>query len=105
MSVTRFLFAILLALSLASAPGPALAGPSHDCPMAGASSGMADHETMDCCTPDCALACLPAAALPSAGAGVRATEPIAAPSVPSLASALPSISPAAIDPPPRTGIS
>ena len=100
--VTRFILAILLAFSLASATGPALAGLSAHCPMA--VSGMADHEDMGCCTPDCAPECAlvcPGAVVPSAGevAGEpqdrqsAAMRPVGMP---------PSRGPGAADPPPRT---
>lgn len=104
-SVTRFVLAILLALSLASATGPAFAGLSAHCPMA--VSGMADHEDMGCCTPDCApdcaLAC-PGAVVPSADAMAAEPQGRQGAMMPPI-EVLPSRGPAAADPPPRTTIS
>lgn len=103
--MTRFVLAILLALSLASATGPALAGLSAHCPMA--VSGTADHEEMGCCTPDCAPDCAlvcPGAVVPSA-VGVTAEPQDRQPAMMRPIEVLPSRGPGANDPPPRTTIS
>lgn len=103
--VTRFVLAILLALSLASATGPALAGISAHCPMA--VSGIADHQDMGCCIPDCAPDCAlvcPGAVVPSAG-GVAAEPRDRQSAAMRLVGMLSSRGPGATDPPPRTTIS
>ncbi len=103
--VTRFVLAILLALSLASATGPALAGISAHCPMA--MSGVSDHQDMGCCTPDCAPDCAlvcPGAVVPTAG-GVAAESQDRQSMAVRLVDMLPSRGPGATDPPPRTTIS
>lgn len=102
--MTRFILAILIALSLAGSPGPAFAAPSPACSMPGAAVGNAvDHDTMDCCTPDCAVSC-PAAVVPAGGL----SEPSVAltsdkVSIPVVAG-LHSLNPAAVDPPPRPSL-
>ena len=102
--MTRLLLAILLAMSMAMASGPAFAGPSPDCAMAHSSSGMVDHQKMGCCTPDCALACVPAM-LGAEAVDLTTVEPNAAPAPVSLTAVLASVGLAAADPPPRTIIS
>jgi len=65
---------------------------------------MVDHQKMGCCTPDCAVACVPAV-LGAATVDLHAVEPSVAPSAISLTTFLASIGPAATDPPPRTTLS
>lgn len=107
--VTRLILAILVALSLVAAPGPAFAGPAAGCTMeAGpAMDGMrdmsdmdGDHDKMACCTPDCAIGC-PAGVVP--GAGTNASdEPFAAlPFAGMIARTPSSLDPGTADPPPR----
>lgn len=103
----RLLFLIGLALSLAFAPGPALASFSSDCPMGHSALSIAGHQHKGCCTPvcllDCAAAC-PGAVMPAIAAAVQITaivQPFATWSPTALASA----SYRAEDPPPRTTIS
>lgn len=107
--MTRFILAILLAFSLASAPGPALSAVSLNCPMQGAGAAMAhDHEEMGCCTPACAPQCAvvcPAAVLSFDGALPDAPELPLTAFIGRPSDLLPSVSPAANDPPPRTIIS
>lgn len=99
--VARIFWVILIALSLAGSPGPAFAAPSIGCSMAGADMGMApDHDTMDCCTPDCATPC-PAAVLPLGDLAVPADDYGAVRAMRPHMNALPSVNPAAADPPPR----
>lgn len=102
----RIFLLVLLAMAVAGATTPALAGAPIDCPMAAA--GMADHEEMGCCTPECAPECAivcPGAIVPLTS---DAVSPLAdgrdlAPVRP--VDALPSLRPGATDPPPRTTIS
>lgn len=98
----RLFLLIWLALSLAAAPGPAFAAPAPDCGMA--SSDMADHQKMGCCTPDCALASPAAAVLPS-DLAFPAVDPQPRLTAAAPTEALPSVNPAATDPPPRTSFS
>jgi hypothetical protein len=103
--MTRLILAILLALSLASATGPALAGTAAHCPMA--MTGAGDHQDMGCCTPDCAPDCAlvcPGAVVPSAG-GVAAEPQDRQSAAMRPVEMLPSRGPGAADPPPRTTIS
>jgi len=72
--------------------------------MAHSPSGMGDHQKMGCCTPDCAVACVPAV-LGAAMVDLPAMEPSVAPAAVSLTIILASVSPTATDPPPRTTLS
>jgi len=97
--VTCFLLAFALVLS-----GPALAAPSHDCPMARAGDMAANHQDMGCCklscSSECAVAC-PAAVEPlvdhAAGPDPLVGARLAAQPVRALAS----VSLSGADPPPR----
>jgi len=100
-AVTRFLLAILLAISMAATSGPAFAAPAADCPMGG---GMVDHSKMGCCPPICAVTCLPAV-LDDAAVDVPTVEPSSIPATALAPVALPSVTPAATDPPPRITLS
>ena len=102
--MTRYVLAILLAISMAMSSGPAFAGPSPDCAMAHSSSGMVDHQKMGCCTPDCAVACVPAM-LGAAVVDLPAVEPSTVPAAISLTAVLASAGATATDPPPRTTLS
>ena len=104
MSMARLFLAILVALSLAAAPGPAFAGPVPDCAMVDAGSGMGDHEKMACCTPGCAVIC-PTAALPTDGFQIPSIDQSSLPAMVPPAAELASADPAAADPPPRSTIS
>lgn len=100
-AVSRIFFALLLALSLFGAPATAFAIPVSDCAMAKSTPGMVmDHEEMACCTVDCAIAA-PAAVL--ADPALPTPQPLTSGSVaPELRlHVLPSVNPAAVDPPPR----
>ena len=109
-AVIRFIVILLSSLSLLLSPAAAAAaamesGPAQmECSMAGADSGMADHEKMGCCKPTC-TAPGAAAVLPSSGVGQDAI----ADAGPLLLFAgdpmLPSVSPGALDPPPRLHLS
>lgn len=101
--MTRLFLIIWMALSLTVASGPAFAMPAPDCGMA--SSGMADHNKMGCCTPDCAVACPAVAVVLPSGSDLSRVDQLAAPSSMPPVSVHPSIHPAADDPPPRTVIS
>ena len=97
----RFILAILIALSLIGSPAAAPAAPSVSCTMAGADEGTAaDHEKMDCCTPDCA-APAPAAVLPGADLDRDPLAPIALLDGQPEPGSLPSIILSTDDPPPR----
>lgn len=97
----KFIWAIILALSLIASPSAARLPASTSCMMPGAVQGMAaDHENMDCCTPDCATPC-PPAMLPLADLVYEPEEPIALVDRQSAADHLPSIKPWVVDPPPR----
>lgn len=97
----KIIIAMLVALSLAAAPGSAFAAPSSGCTMPGAESGMAmDHEKMGCCTAECAIPA-PAAVLPVDALEVSKADPVSGPSATLKANSLPSINLAAVDPPPR----
>lgn len=102
--VTRFFLAILLAISMAGASGPAFAGPPAGCEMARIPSGIANHDKMGCCPPECAVPC-PTAMLTTASVDLSAIEPGSVPTTERLANMLPTFGPAASDPPPRTTIS
>ena len=106
-AVIRFFVILLSSLSLLLSPAAAAAaaresGPAQmECSMPGGDSGMAaDHEKMGCCKPAC-TAPAAAAVLPSSGLG----EGAFADTGPLLLFAgdpmLPSVSPGALDPPPR----
>lgn len=105
--VIRF-FAILLAsLSLLLSPAAAAAAPlgsgdaRTECSMPGPDTGMADdHEKMGCCTPAC-TAPAAAAVLASSDPGPNAFAGAGPPLVFPGDTMLPSVSPAATDPPPR----
>lgn len=99
--MTKFILAILVALSLAASPSQAFSAPSAECSMPGADSGMAmDHEEMGCCTIDCAMGA-PSAVLPGADAEAADIDPVSSPLAGPGSGVHPSASPAAIDPPPR----
>ncbi len=98
----KLILAILIALSLIGSPGAAIAAPSVSCTMAGADDGMAaDHEKMDCCSPECATPC-PSAVLPMSGLGEDGAEPVTIAAWQPVAGSLPSILLSMDDPPPRT---
>lgn len=98
----KLILAILIALSLIGSPGAAIAAPSASCTMAGADGGMAaDHEKMDCCSPECATPC-PSAVLPMSGLGEDGVELVAIADWQPLSGRLPSILLPTDDPPPRT---
>lgn len=99
--MTRFILAILIALSLIGSSGPAFAAPAPDCSMAGAAmGGPADHDDMGCCTPDCAISC-PAALIPPDSLPEPSVLLTSARAWMPKTSALHSVSPTAIDPPPK----
>ena len=98
--MTRLVLAIFLIFSLAVTSAPATAAPSPDCPMATEHSSPGDHEAMGCCTPDCAITCVPAALQP---ADIHLSEMAASffLATPLPAKSLSSLTPAIADPPPR----
>jgi hypothetical protein len=97
----RLLIALLLSLSLVFAPAAAHTQPLADCGMSAFEMGMSDQdEQMPCCTPDC-VASSAAAVFDGSAA---AMDELRYPGVPIKSlpdSALHSISPSAVDPPPR----
>lgn len=109
--VIRFLFLLLTSLSLMLSPAAAAVttdmGGAVECSMTAAEMDMdavADHDKMDCCTPQCTA--------PTAAAVLASAEraPEIAPEADSLLplardSMLPSVNPAANDPPPRLRLS
>jgi len=101
--VTCFLLAFALVLS-----GPALAAPSHDCPMARAGDMAANHQDMGCCklscSSDCAVAC-PAAVEPLTIVAARPADSAEFKLAVQPAQALDSAFLSGIDPPPRTTFS
>lgn len=102
--VTRLFLAILLAISMAGASGPAFAAPAADCPMAHMPGGMGDHGKMGCCPPECAVTC-PPAMLAAVATDLQVIEPALLPIAAPAMDLLRSFNPAATDPPPRTGVS
>lgn len=97
----KFIWAILIALSLIGSPGAAQSAPSLSCTMDGSAEGKAvDHEKMACCTPECATPC-PSAVLPMGALEHEAVEPVALLRWQPAASSLSSITPSMVDPPPR----
>lgn len=97
----RLILAILIALSLATSPGPAFSAPSAGCSMPGAESGMApDHEEMGCCTAECAVQC-PSAVLLGGDVGDAPFAFVAPPLEMRPTGALSSVNPSGLDPPPR----
>ena len=95
------LLIMLIGLSLAGTSGASLAAPSAGCSMPGAEMGIAaDHEKMPCCAPDC-TAPAAAAVLPKQANVRDALAPKAVPTTFPRGSVLPSLNPAALDPPPR----
>lgn len=103
--IRAFLMA-LLAISLASATGPATAGNPADCPMAAA--GMADHQDMGCCAPECAPDCAivcPGAVVPFDSGALPPVPTSRGPTSLRPTDVLPSLGPGATDPPPRTTLS
>lgn len=109
--VIRFFVLLLTSLSLMLSPAAAAVTPDMggavECSMSAAEMDMgtgADHDKMDCCTPQCTA---PAAAAVLAS-GDRSPEifPEAASLLPlARDSMLPSVNPAATDPPPRLRLS
>ena len=98
----KLILAILIALSLIGSPGAATAAPSESCTMTGADGGMAaDHEKMDCCSPECAAPC-PSAVLPLADLGEDGAAPVAIADWQAVPGRLPSILLSSDDPPPKT---
>lgn len=102
--VHRLLLSVLLAFALIGAPAAAAAPPVTDCTMTGM-AGMpakpAKSSRMDCCTPGCLFAAA-AAVLPADPAG---DGPAAAPAAldwPLTVAGSNSVTPSALDPPPRT---
>jgi hypothetical protein len=100
----RLFLSILLAISMAVAPTAAFARPAADVPMANMPSGMAHHDKMGCCGPDCAITA-PAAVLAAEAVGLPNVEPCSVPASARATGLMPSFGPAATDPPPRTIIS
>ena len=102
--MTRFILAILIALSLIGGSGPAFAAPEPDCSLAEATMGSpADHDSMGCCTPDCAVSC-PAALIPPESLPEPSVQLTETRAWTPKASALHSVSPTAIDPPPKPSL-
>lgn len=107
-AMRRLLALIVLALSLATASGPAFAVPAEDCPMAASSSATMSHDEMECCKPDCAPACAAlssGAMVPSVGRGEAPAGPIRTTLVALSAEPLHSSDLSGTDPPPRTTFS
>jgi hypothetical protein len=97
----RLILAVLLMLSLAITPTPAFSASSESCSMSGAEMGMAaNHEEMDCCTPECAIVC-PAAVLDDTKFGSAGVYIQRAPIKGVPPAQLHSVNPSAQDPPPR----
>lgn len=97
----KLILAILIALSLIGSPGAATAAPSVSCTMSGADEGMAaDHEKMDCCSPECAAPC-PSAVLPMSDFDENGTEVVGLTDWRAVPGSLPSILLSTDDPPPR----
>lgn len=100
-TVVKLIVAILIALSLIGSPGAANAAPSESCTMAGADEGMAaDHEKMDCCTPECATPC-PTAVLADMDLHHDDVKPVRLLDWRPAETGLPSVLPPLDDPPPR----
>lgn len=101
-NVMKFVWAILITLSLIGSPSAARTPPSLSCTMPGAAQGMAvDHDKMACCTPDCATPC-PPAVLPVGAFDHEPVEPLAIVGWRPTAANFRSIKPSMVDPPPRT---
>ena len=98
--VTRLFLAILIALSFVSGPATAVAAPAATCTMTGPMDSDADHSTMDCCTPACAVSC-PPALIPMGGAPAPSDEVASAALWMPAAEEHPSFNPSALDPPPK----
>ena len=97
----RLLIALLLSLSLVSAPAAAQTQPMADCGMSASEMDMSDHdEQMPCCTPDCTATSAAAVFDESAAAGDQLGH-ASARITPLRDFALHSVSPSAADPPPR----
>jgi len=98
---------LLLALSLVLS-GPAIAAPSHDCPMVTSGGIAANHPDMGCCklscSSDCAVAC-PAAVEPLTIVAARPADSAEFKLAVQPAQALDSAFLSGIDPPPRTTFS
>jgi hypothetical protein len=102
--VTRTIVAFLLAISMAVAPTAAFARPAADVPMANMPGGMAHHDMMGCCGPDCAVTS-PAAVLAAVAIDLSNVEPCSVPASAHATGLMPSLGPTATDPPPRIIIS
>lgn len=97
----KFVWAMIIALSLAASPSAARTPPSVSCTVSGAAQGMAaDHDKMACCTPDCATPC-PPALLPVAAFGHEPVEPLVSFEWRPPVGSFRSIKPSMVDPPPR----
>ena len=100
-AMLRLLFALLLSLSLVSAPAAAQTQSVADCGMSASEMDMSDdHEEMPCCTPDC-MASSAAAVFDESAAVTDELGHSGALINPLRDFALHSISPSAADPPPR----
>jgi hypothetical protein len=99
----KIFLSFLLAISMAVAPTTAFARPAADVTMANMPGGMAHHDKMGCCGPDCVVTS-PAAVLADA-VDLQAVEPSSLPVAARAPGIPPSIDPAAADPPPRTTVS
>lgn len=102
----RFVAYLLLAFALVLS-GPALAAPSHDCPMTTASDMAANHQDMGCCklscSSECAVVC-PAALEPPLAKVVASTD-LRERMLPVATDVLLSAILGSADPPPRTTFS
>lgn len=99
----RLILAILIALSLSltGSPGAATPAPSESCTMVGAEGGMApDHETMDCCSQECATPA-PSAVLPLSSIHGESVQPVDIDQRRPSVARLNSVQLALDDPPPR----
>ena len=93
--------AILMVLSLVSAPATVVAASAAVCTMAGSMDRDADHSKMKCCTPICAVSC-PPAVMPMGGLATPADEATDAPLWAPANKSLHSIDSAGLDPPPKS---
>ena len=92
---------LFLALAMIGASATtAVAATAPECTMAAMADMEGDHDDMGCCTPECATAC-PAVAISFDGTAMPAS--LTAPSIAEkgVVSALGSIAPESLDPPPK----
>jgi hypothetical protein len=101
--VHRLLLSILLALALIGSPAAAAAPTAPDCTMTGMTGMPAKpaKSKMDCCTPGCLFASA-AAVLPDEPNGEALAGRAAAATWPLASAGVHSVTPSALDPPPRT---